>query len=316
MRSAFHTTAMVLAAAAALTVGCNDGGTDGDTDATGPEPAPLVEPSSPCPTIDGPGEYTFTVDGEERTAWIGIPSSADGPYPVWFGFHGLGSVGFDMVGNLVAGLGLESVVEDQGVIIVVPQSGEFDMVIQRVQLWGILTEEDKASDLAFVDDLRACVAEQYDADLARMHAFGFSGGALWTSVLAMDRSDVFASAVTLSGGVDVSAASGLQFPVMDWRAPAERIPMAIMDGGPTDTWPGGGLVIIDFDTASASLAGHLEEAGHAVTTCDHGRGHTFPPSDMWTVGRRWMLRHTFGEPSPWASGDGNVPAGCVAPVVE
>lgn len=269
------------------------------------EPAAVGEPSAPCPSFDGTGDYVFRVGGEDREAWIGFPQGGEGPYRVIFAFHGLTDVSFDAAGQLVRALGLTELVEEREVIVVAPQARPTNFGIGMVKLWGILTDQATQEDLAFYDDMRACLVREAGADPERIHATGFSGGGLWTSVLVMERSETLASAVALSGGVDTYG------PSLDWREPAHPTPVALMDGGPSDTWPDPSLALLNFHEASASFGGHLASAGHVSAACVHQGAHTLPPRDMWNLGRRWLLNHRFGEPSPWeGESPWEVPSGC------
>lgn len=280
-----------------LLVACAGGGGPDDTDAS----APRLD----CPAMSGEGEVTFDVDGVARTAFIAVPPG-DGPHRVLFAFHGLAPAGFDAVNDLVRGLRLTTLSEDEEVVVIVPQAGLADLALAEVQLWGILNDDDKAADLAFFDLMRGCAVQEASGDAERISAFGFSGGALWSSILLMERSEALASVVTLSGGVDQYG------PTLAWKPPAAKIPAVVIDGGTNDAWPNPTFSLIDFQAGSDSLSGYLDAAGHTVATCKHTGGHTFPPGAQWAYARAWMLSAVRGEATPAAAAE-PAPTGCTGP---
>lgn len=273
------------------------GGDDDDATEDVPQPAPLAELSDgECPELGSSGMSTFSSGGEDRLVGVFRPDGDTTDLPVLFFFHGLTTPGTDPVGNLASGLDLQGLADDMPAIIVAPEARPTPVPLAgNVLLWGIL--DDGGVDLQLYDDLRTCVVDELGADRRRVHAMGFSGGALWTSRMIMERSDTLASAVEFSGGVelDIPLDGG---PFLTYQTPAETIPVLLSAGGETDVWPGGGFALIDFVAATDILQGGLRTDGHYVVRCDHSQGHTIV-LDGWELGQRWVEEHFYGESSPF-----------------
>lgn len=269
-------------------------------------PAALVAKSGTCPDLSQPGISTFTSGGEEHRVGVYFPKARPEGMPVMFVWHGLTSPGFgDVIQQMVSPFDLDELARKQDMIVVVPEAPVRNLVIQDVLLWGILTEEDRDADLKLFDDLRTCMVEELAADPWQITSWGFSGGGLWSSLLIMERSDVFAATAAASGGTDSPVT-----PQLAYRTPArQELPVMLVDGGSGDTWPGGGITLLDFHTASAAFRDELVADGHYVLTCEHGSGHTVP-SSYWSAIRKFLRAHVFGEPSPFAEGEVPVPDVC------
>jgi hypothetical protein len=297
---------------AVLAMGCGEAG--GDTDPSGadpedtasnlPAPAPMATPSGGCPAFDATGEFTITSNGKERRGEIYWPRNPEPGMSVLFTWHGLSS-GIDIVNYFVTGFDLDELARQRNAVIVVPEALSTNLVGQSVQLWGILGNEE--DDLVLYDDLRACVAEKFDIDARKVSSWGFSGGALWTSFLVMHRADTLATAAALSGGTD------LEIPLLGDRlaytTPAWDIPVMLSSGGSGDVWPDPTFTIIDFEASSDSFQTQLVADGSFVTRCRHSTGHNVP-ENIWTAAKKFLFDHTYGAPSPYASGEAELADAC------
>lgn len=273
--------------------------TDGDTDGGGgSSTAPLAELSSgDCPDMSASGTTTFTSSGEEREVTIVVPEAPDGPMRVVFFFHGLMDPGSTPhpAEYMVDGLNMQSVADATNTIVIAPVSQTMEMFGFSFFMWDASLEGDQ--DLVLYDDLRTCVADQHDVDLDKLTAMGFSGGALWTTVVLGHRGDNLAAAVSASGGADVQIPL-FENPFSAWTEPASKVPVLLQAGGASDVWPDASLAIVDFVAATDTLQDHLVEAGHYTVRCDHDAGHTIT-QDGYTASIDWLTSHTYGEPSPW-----------------
>ena len=279
----------------------SDTDTDGEADTDtggGSTTAPLAELSSgDCPDLSASGTTTFTSSGDEREVTVVVPEAPDGPMRVVFFFHGL----MDPASTphpaeyMIDGLNMQAVADSTNTIVVAPVSKTLEMFGFSFFMWDASREDD--ADITLYDDLRTCVADQHDVDLDRLSVMGFSGGALWTTVVLGDRGDTIAAAVSASGGADV------QIPLFDnpfsaWVAPAAKVPVLLQAGGTADVWPDASLAIVDFVAATDTLQAHLVDAGHYTVRCDHDSGHTITQAG-YTAAIDWLTSHTYGEPSPW-----------------
>lgn len=273
-----------------------------------PQPAPVTAPSDGvCPDFGAQGLTTFSSAGVDRDVVIYTPRGDTTGMPLVFVWHGLTAPGATFTDSAATDMALAIDAEDYAkknrAIVVVPAAFETSLAGIPVLLWGILFDEDAARDLALYDDLRACAASEAGADMTRVSSFGFSGGALWTSLLLMERGDTLSTAVTASGG------TGQASPLLAYHTPAAALPALVIDGGPSDAWPDPSFPLVDFHAASVDLASHLAGDGDYVVTCEHGQGHSLP-QDIWNKASKWLLRHTYGVTSPYATGEVEVPGGC------
>lgn len=265
----------------------------------GPSPAPLS--SGACPDLASPGTSTFLSSGEERKVTVVWPDPLPADAPVVFFFHGLlDASGPNSPGKMTADqLGLDRVAEETGSIWVLPDAPVYDLLGYQFYLWDIALESDH--DLVLFDDLRTCVLEQLGADPRRLSIMGFSGGALWTTVVLSHRGDTLAAAVEFSGGADVELPIFTEL-ASAYITPAADFPVLLASGGETDVWPDPALVLVDFEAATDTLAAHLVADEHLVVRCHHDQGHTLTNLE-WELGLDWALEHRYAEASPWAGGD-------------
>lgn len=247
-----------------------------------------------CPDLSTPGIKTFTSGGEERRVGIWFPESKPEGMPIMFAFHGLTSPGaFDVIDDYMRPVfDLDTLADKREVVIVAPEAAEFSLFGFPTLLWGIMEEDGLQRDLTLFDDLRSCMAHELRADPDNTAAWGFSGGGLWTSMLLLERADVLVTAVPASGGV---GEVGL---LTDYRSPKAKIPVMLVDGGPDDIWPGGGVALIEFHEGTNLLREELVDDGHDVVQCDHGLGHDLP-GDFWDGMKRWMFSVYAGDADPF-----------------
>lgn len=284
-----------------------DAGDSGAAGSSGPEPAPLATPSGGCPDLSTGGSLTIESSGQERDFTLVLPDPMPDELPLVFFFHGITNEGPDPAAQTVSGLRLQDVADEHGVAVVVPVAPVQSILGFSFHLWDIAMET--GDDVVLYDDLRACMAEQHPVDLHRVVAAGFSGGSLFTTVIAAQRGDTLAAVVEGSGGADI------EIPIYDdlaskWTAsPEVPFPTLLVTGGESDEWPGGGIVIVNFLEATDTFQDHLVAGGHDVVRCDHGMGHTVT-NESWSLMVDWAVSHRFNEPSPWATGDRSLPGIC------
>lgn len=268
------------------------------------EPAPLPTYGGTCPTL-APGRNTITSSGESREFLLVVPDALDPSeeLPVIFMWHWLGgdADGFRERGEV------QAAADALRFLAVIPEE-RGDLSLK----WPYLvppahSDARRDEELAFFDDMLACVAEQYPVNRHCVSSAGVSAGALWTGQLAQHRSEHLSSILSLSGGVGTGS---LIQPVREWTGAAHAMPALVLWGGPTD------FCGVDFDTASMALEDGLVAGGHYVVECVHNCAHSQPPIDtdpgvsafeaLW----RFALDHPYWLAdgiSPWM--DTGLPAG-------
>ena len=268
-----------------------------------PQPAPLTTPTGACPDLTETGTYTIDSSGEDRSFELLLPSPMpDGEIGVVFFFHGIANAGSDPAGQTARSLGIQDLADEHGVAVVLPEAPVQSLAGISFHLWDLALETDH--DLVLYDDLRACMGEQHPVDLHRVVATGFSGGALFTTVVGANRGDTLAAMVEGSGGANIDVPIWTE-PGAAWTGSDTAFPSLLITGGETDVWPEG-FEIVNFVEATDTLQAALVDEGHYVVRCDHGRGHTLT-NTAWEFMIAWSVSHRFGEISPWAAGDLAVP---------
>lgn len=245
-----------------------------------PRPAPPLrpagEPSGTCPDLKRSGMQTLTSAGVEREAIVLLPPGSAEGAPVLFVWHGLGATAKSMVPRM----GLRELAL-AGAVVVAPQALPGSSTGWTVDL-------PRVDDMALFDDLRACLHRDLQVDLHRVVSSGFSAGGLWTSLLLFKRSDALAGVLEMSGGVIP--------PILSYETPAWSTPALLFDGGRTDTYRKGPL-LVRFDQNTAKLRDRLRRDGHLVVHCPHDRGHRVV---SWRIDliHRWALSQRYGEARP------------------
>jgi poly(3-hydroxybutyrate) depolymerase len=240
---------------------------------------------------------SFQSGGEERIVTVVVPESPTSDMPLVYFFHGLLDPGSmpQPSDYMASALNLQSIANDAGVVFVLPQSGLIERFGFSFFMWNV--EEPESTDITLFDDLRSCAYDELDVDLNRVHAMGMSGGGLFTTVVAKERGGVLASIVEMSGGADIEMMTFDNL-LSTYETSEYAMPALLISGGSNDTWPGGGLTLVDFTAATDTLQGKLLADGHFVVRCEHTQGHSVPYSAIGAAWD-WVDSHEYGVESPY-----------------
>ena len=277
--------------------GTETGETGGED--TLPAPAELATLSSgECPELGSTTTSTFLSSGVERTATVVIPETPTEDKPVVFFFHGLLDTSVEPTAYHADALNLQAEANSQGAIFVLPQSRTMTEFGFTFYMWQVMDEDEL--DLVLYDDLRTCVTQELDTDIRRYSALGFSGGALFTTVLARERGDTLATMVEMSGGSDIDFAMASDEPIAVYGTPANTMPALLFSGGDEDGWPSG-FIMVNFQDATDNLEAKLVEDSHFTWRCRHDMGHTITMPE-WGLAKAWALGHSYGVESSYLDG--------------
>lgn len=265
----------------------------GPTDAGPVRTEPLLPSATgTCPDLSESGTVTFAPSGVTprmvRVVFSDAAATLDGP--LVFFWHGAG--GSPTEAEYALGPAAMSAILDAGGVVVAP----FHDPAAGSLPWYLSLGSDE-TDLRVADEALACVIESLGIDTHHIHAVGFSAGALHTTQMSFRRAGYLASVVTYSGGLLGRAAP-------DRDAPDARFAAMMLHGGESD------VVVVEFETTTASYLAAVRREGDFGFVCDHGMGHTVPAAareSAWA----FLAAHSFGmQPPAYASG---LPEGFYAP---
>jgi polyhydroxybutyrate depolymerase len=158
---------------------------------------------------------SWTYDGEIREYIQYVPAIYDGsvPVPVVFVFHGLGD---SMEGMYVAGMNY--VADTANFIVIVPQALVDPLAgtawNSLAGIAGIYFPNQEVDDVGFVMAMIDSLGVNFNIDMSRIYATGFSMGGFFTNRLACERPEVFAAvasvAGTVGGGLDCNPSQPLR----------------------------------------------------------------------------------------------------------
>ena len=250
------------------------GGGPPPNDASPPGNVPVPKPIGPCPAFQN-ATVTFNPAAGPRTVRLYLDPTAlskRGPLVLyWYSTYGSPAQATQALGTSL------QTIESLGGIIAAPVdngTGQFPWL------------DDVAGNTLLADEIVGCAAAA-GIDTARVHALGFSAGALMTTQLAFGRSSYLASVATYSGGLTGSGAP-------PYQDPSNKFAALILTGGTSDN-----VYNTDFHQASLDLQAKLKADGHSALYCDHGGGHTIPSAYTAAVGQ-FFLDHPYGtNPSPY-----------------
>jgi len=254
----------------------------GETGGSGPGELPT--PNGACPEFKA-GDVTFQPVGGARKVTITMGDAAKTVHgPLIFYWYATGS----SVSEAARGLPLPAITAAGGIVVApqdVPNAGTFPWLQN-------LSQHD-----ALFDEVVACAVKNTLIDSRRIHAIGFSAGALMTTHLSYARSRLLASVAAYSGG-----AAG------QFQEQNNKFAALIFTGGPSD------VLVQDFFQSSQQWQATLKGAGHFALFCNHMGGHSIPTRlvpGVW----QFFQDHPYGTvPSPYAGG--HVPGSLAPPCVE
>ncbi len=249
-------------------------------------PESLPRATAPCPEFHE-GLTGFSPNGVQRKVQLYLDDAAskkhDGPLIFyWYGTTGQPSQVIDVLGvdgiNRIKALG--------GIVVAAAHRHS------KLLPWINVSAE---QEFALMDDVLACAIQKVGVDLQRIHAMGFSTGALLAARAGYARSGYLASLVIYSGGAS-SVTS---------RDPNNRFPVMIIHGGANDR------LLLNFQASSLQYAHKLVTTGHNIVLCNHASGHKLP-LDAAPAALRFLLDHPFRQlPEPYLRGlPGDFPAYC------
>lgn len=201
-------------------------GADSSSEAVGPAPesSPVASPGCDAGTGESmvEADHTITVDGVARRYLITVPESDDatGPFPVVFDFHGL-MEGADIHSKMT---GYSDLAQQEGFVVVFPEGTG-----QPVR-WDTSGDPSTNADLAYFDALLEEIGDTACIDTSRVYATGLSNGAMFTSFLICERSEVLAAAAPVAGVTDSESCTGAEpVPLLAIHGTAD--PILLFNGG-------------------------------------------------------------------------------------
>ncbi len=258
-----------------------------------PDGAP-VAPALPqyagtCPTLAAGGAYTtITTSGVDRKFLVYAPQTVqpNEKLPIVFLWHWLGGDPEDMA-NVTD---VVNTVESRRIIAVIPApKGD---ALFRWPFDASATQARIDEELAFFDDMLACVGQALPVNKECVSSMGVSAGALWTAQLASLRNQRLASFVSLSGGT-----GGV---IKSWTPATHAMPGLVLWGGPDDVFPNKNTPLLNFEKASKNLEDALVAENHFLVECIHNCGHAVPPLDPPPPGTppfdmvwQFVLKHPY-----------------------
>lgn len=247
-----------------------------------------------CPALAAYPAFTELVSGGVTRRFLVLKPSdvaAGETLPVVFAWHWLGGEPEEMVERL----GLAAATQALRFIAVVPDPRDDNETFRWP--YAITASDGRvAEELAFFDDMLACVAATEPVDDACVSSLGVSAGALFTAQLVMGRSERLASFVSLSGGVGGNLIRG-------WTSPTHKVPGMVVWGGEDDRWSSD-IPILHFDDLSRNLEDGMTSANMGIVECVHDCGHTVPPFETPASGVRFEGIFDFVKRHPYGLADG------------
>jgi poly(3-hydroxybutyrate) depolymerase len=285
----------------ACTGASSDSGGSDDTaqENTGPQPAALASLSSgECPDLSESGSSSFESSGESRDVHVVIPQDLEPGAPIVFFFHGLLDPNStpNPASYMASALNMQSMADETGTVIVLPVSPTMSEFGMSFFMWDVMESSD--TDLVLFDDLRTCISNELQVDLSRLALMGFSGGSLFATTLARERSDTIATIVEMSGGADIDVPI-YENTLSRYETPSWEMPMLLISGGDSDAWPDASFTLVNFTEATDTLQANRTADGLFSVRCDHNQGHTVTTA-AYQAALAWIeADHVYGEPSPF-----------------
>jgi poly(3-hydroxybutyrate) depolymerase len=313
-----------LAAAVPLALGCtNDAelGGDGATDEPGGDDTgsggggggggdgdagPAISFACPAGITLASGPNTLTIGNLPRTLLADFPADMSKPIGVVFSWHGYMQTAEAF--RTEAALD-PNINPDQPVVVITPN--DTDMVPPFGLGWD-LVQGSTNLDFALFEATLGCLNAQYTIDPKAIYSFGFSAGAVMTSLLHSSYPKLIATIAVESGAWfnDPAQRSLVTIPLVpwDWPAldPADGGTVLLTHGGQTDVTVAN---IMSLEAAAQAAVPYLTTNQRVVVDCAHDGGHVLDPNVPRDTIVTFLTGHRTGEaPDPAASAV--LPASC------
>lgn len=186
---------IVLLAFLSLLTACNDS----DDSTTGKEEEPKEEVA--CINAGEDGYQTLEKDGETREYFLHIPSSYDEntPTPLVVNFHGFGDCAVNFSESVGEFYGFNEVADNENFIVVYPQAVLREKGDVYWEPGDTGSENITENDSYFTKQLITDLNNNYNVDLSRVYATGYSNGGMMAYSLACSGSDFIAAVGIMSG---------------------------------------------------------------------------------------------------------------------
>ena len=161
-------------------------------------------------------------DGVNREYILFVPNSYDGvsAVPMLFNFHGFGG----SASEFMTDADMRSLAESDTFILVYPQGSCLD----GLSHWNACPLEgdnkSDADDFGFVEAMINEISSQYNIDLERIYAAGYSNGGMMAYGLANYKSDLIAAVASVSGAMlDCTGSTSHPMPVIHLHGTADGV---------------------------------------------------------------------------------------------
>jgi polyhydroxybutyrate depolymerase len=182
-----------------LTLGCL---TEGDSDRGGAkeeDKGEVAEPKGLNSAADG--RRTLVQDSAEREYFLHVPASydSDTPTPLVINFHGFGGNAGHYSKQIGERYKLNSVADTGNFLVAYPQAVGGEKGGSYWDPGNNGSQNIAESDVYFTEQLIADIGDDYNVDLSRVYATGYSNGGMMAYGLACSRSDLIAAVGIMSG---------------------------------------------------------------------------------------------------------------------
>ena len=239
------------------------------------------KPIDKCPTLKA-GQNKMVSAEFDRGFTVSLPAAATttkDKLPMLFVYHGNTGNATGILQSM-GWLKIQAAETESPFIIVAPETTTEVNGSKPVLDWryGEKAFDMDNRELVFFDDLRKCVAEQFNGDSDRLYVSGMSAGGMMSSFLSAHRGGDIAASAPFSGGY-----------LHEWPSDATKSPMMFSWGGPTDT-----AYQQNFHTLALNMFEALDANGWWYAQCNHNTGHK-SPSALVALAWEFLKAHRLGE---------------------
>ncbi len=179
-----------------LFVGCGN-----DDDSSGKDDGKDPEVEETCDNTTSNGYRIVEQDGETRAYIIHVPASYDSntPTPLLINFHGFGDCASNYSQNIGEFFNLNALADNENFIVAYPQGVVRAKGSPEWDPGNNSSQNISDNDPYFTEQLIAHINDDFNVDLSRVYAAGYSNGGMMAYGLACIRTDLIAAAGIMSG---------------------------------------------------------------------------------------------------------------------